>query len=119
MDGPASIARFGSAQLVVERRDGGARVRVSGDVDLSNADLIGGAIRDMDAPGVVLDLRQVGFMDSFGLRLLVALQHDPAIRDLRLVAGRGTYVGRLVELAGLDWIIRVAEADDGEAQPAG
>jgi anti-sigma B factor antagonist len=49
-----------------------ALVRLAGDVDLAAADEIEAEIlqRTTGAPGVVLDLSAVGFLDSAGLRLL-------------------------------------------------
>ena len=53
-------------------------VRVRGEVDMANADLVGDQIRAagrLDGP-ITLDLSQVGFFDSSGLRMLQQLSAE-------------------------------------------
>lgn len=56
-----------------------ARVRLSGEVDLANADQLAEAFEAPDcksADGILLDLRELGFMDSSGLRVVLMAAQD-------------------------------------------
>jgi anti-anti-sigma factor len=76
---------------VVPDRDEVAVV-LEGDLDLASADTLEREVKELRAAGferVVVDLRQVGFIDSSGLRVLLGLRSD-ASRDghtLALVPG--------------------------------
>jgi anti-anti-sigma factor len=106
--------------------DGVAVVVPEGDIDLKTA----GAVRTeleaarAEAQRVVLDLRQVAFMDSSGIRLLVEAQHA-ADRDsfsFAVIPGPRA-VQRLFELAGLEGRLTLlddpAQAPGGERPDAG
>lgn len=92
--------------LVVESRPDGRRtvVSVSGEIDLATVDRVERVAADAlaSAESVALDLREVTFIDSTGLRLLLELD------DLAMAGGRaltllpGATVTRLLELTGLD-----------------
>ena len=95
---------------VLEREGGTAAMpgepavwRLRGDIDMASA----GAVRaDLlralpeDRPHVVLDLTEVGFMDSAGLHVLFAVQREVNRRDgaLAIVAGDAPQVRRLLEV---------------------
>src|SRR3954471_23404057 len=70
----------GSAQVVVVR----------GDVDLATADVLRGELRSAAAEGgtVVLDLREVSFMDTQGLAVVIEAQQDAAQDGRRFVLTR-------------------------------
>lgn len=103
--------------------DGVTEVRVEGDVDMAVEDQLHDALSECIAArsalgGVVtIDLSDVGFMDSAGLRSLMRLhvEHGDAIAISR-VSGP---VARLFEVAGVaDWLLpanhgRAAGALDG------
>jgi anti-anti-sigma factor len=88
-------------------RDGRAVVLVRGELDLATApDLEGAVTAGLDAgKDVVVDLRELDFMDSSGLRVLVAA-HARARRD----GGRfaivrplpGGAVARILSVAGIE-----------------
>lgn len=85
---------------------GGVRVEVSGEIDLSVIEDLEGRLAPAleRAPDpLVLDLRRVEFLDSSGLRLLIALNEQTAAdgRRFALVAD-GDPVTRVLELAGID-----------------
>jgi len=90
-------------------RTGEARaVTVRGEVDLATAadleSVVGGALQE--APdGVVLDLAQLTFIDSSGLRVLVALAKDAESRGTALgLRNLPRHAQRVLELTGLgDW----------------
>ena len=94
-------------RIQTDRRsaDGGevAFIRVEGEVDLANAEELAGALRsggDGAGGGIVLDLREVPFMDSTGLKVILIASRDlePA---LAVVCGTGSAVRRLLDLAGV------------------
>jgi anti-anti-sigma factor len=86
------------------RRAGNACVvRARGDIDLSTlakaADALDAAHRD--ATDVFLDLREVDFMDTSGLRLVIEEQRQAAATGYRFAVVRGRHkVQRLFEIAG-------------------
>jgi anti-sigma B factor antagonist len=100
----------------VERRlDGEVAVIVpEGDIDLSTADAVrvelAAAEADDAARRIVVDLRQVSFMDSSGIRLLVEGQLAAERDGFDFAVVRGSRaVQRLLELAGLDGRVRVVD----------
>jgi anti-sigma B factor antagonist len=100
-----TAASSGRLDLSVERRDAAsgqlAIVRARGEVDLGNADELAGALHSdacETSDGIVLDLVEVPFMDSSGLRavLVAASELEP---ELAVVLSPGSPVLRLFELA--------------------
>lgn len=97
----AGPAPFG---VEVQRRDGVAIVLPRGELDLATVETLRTALDGItNAPKLVLDLRQLSFIDSTGVHLLVAL-HQSAQRDglqLTLIAPPAPVL-RAFELCGLD-----------------
>jgi anti-sigma B factor antagonist len=101
--------------------DGDRRwVRPTGELDLDTAPLLDQELRDARAGGadrLVLDMRELTFMDSTGLRLVI--RWDTAARDdgfeFAIVPGIEV-VQRVFRLTGMDGHLRVAEppADAGD-----
>ena len=88
-----------------QRLDGALHVMPRGEIDLATAPLLQEAVeRDHDSrDDVILDLREVAFMDTSGLRYVLAL-NDAAERQgfgLRLVKGPSA-VQRVFEVSGLE-----------------
>jgi anti-anti-sigma factor len=86
--------------------DGRVLVRLAGELDLSTAPLVEERLREALSRGgrqLVVDLRDLDFMDSTGLTLLVrwARGAERDGYDLALVRGEPR-VHRLFELTGLD-----------------
>jgi stage II sporulation protein AA (anti-sigma F factor antagonist) len=104
-------------QVSAERRDaaGGqvAIVRAEGEVDLANAEELSGALRAATEHqgGVVLDLREVPFMDSTGLKVILIASRDLQA-PLVVIAGAGSAVGRLLDLAGVADRVPRFESED-------
>jgi len=99
--------------VAVEPQREYVRVTPYGELDLVTVEELGTEIDQLRSDGIaaiVLDLRQLSFMDSTGLRLLLSL--DAAARsdgfDFSIVDGEGP-VRRLLELTRLDG--RFARAD--------
>lgn len=87
-------------------------VRLRGEIDLSNAEALGaaaeGAVSNR-ARGLVLDLSEVTFLDSTGLRLVFQLARRLRDRQqaLRLVVPEGARIARLLTLAGVASVAEV------------
>lgn len=97
---------------------GGTRlVRVSGEIDLSNARTLLGAIGDA-VPGtagvVAVDLGGVTYLDSSGIAMLFRLAERLVDRrqELRLVVPADAPVRRVLELTNLPALIHVQDALD-------
>lgn len=83
------------------REAGGVTVTLSGELDLSTLDQLEDALEGIDGKPelVVLDLRQLGFLDSSGLRLMLGLHAQLEEAGGRLVLVRGPRrVHRVLEL---------------------
>jgi anti-anti-sigma factor len=86
--------------------DGVATVKFAGELDLSTVDEAEHTLRDALAAGsrrIVIDLRDLDFMDSTGITLLV--RWDLGARNdgysLAMIPG-GEHIQRLLSLTGLD-----------------
>jgi anti-sigma B factor antagonist len=96
-------------------------VRVAGEIDLGTASQLSdyalAAIQD-EGPAVVLDLSQVSFMDSTGLKVLIAVQRRAELAggNLRLAAVPRP-VMRVLTITGLDRTFAIY--DTVEAATAG
>jgi len=92
--------------------DGGEVVVVlTGELDLASCDVLEREVRKLRMAGshdVVVDLRQVEFMDSTGLRLLISLRNTAKREGHRLIIVPGSrQVQRIFELTAtrglFDW----------------
>jgi stage II sporulation protein AA (anti-sigma F factor antagonist) len=95
-----------SSYLSLEvRRDGDAAVITArGDIDLSTLAKASAALDECRAGvrSLILDLREVRFMDTSGLRLVIEEQQRAAKTGCRFAVVRGSpRVQRLFEIAGL------------------
>jgi anti-sigma B factor antagonist len=102
--------------LHVERRDSAAILRVSGELDITGADVLEARIGELagDSPDVVvIDLRKVSFMDSTGLRSLLrarALGTEEGW-SLKLIRGPEP-VHRVLELTRMDDVFDFVDASE-------
>jgi anti-anti-sigma factor len=112
------VAASGNFDVATQRRDDVLVVAPRGEIDLATVGLVREAVeRDLQSgENLVLDLREVGFMDTSGLRYVLELV-DRASRDgfsVQLVKGPGA-VQRVFEVSGLE--PRLPFVDDPEASP--
>jgi anti-anti-sigma factor len=89
-----------------ETSEGGVhRLTPVGELDLATAPLLESAfdavIRDDDAEMIVLDLRELGFMDSTGIHLLIRMHRACAGGDRLRVINGSRAVERLLDLTGV------------------
>ena len=113
--GPQSASAPGDlARVDMQDHDGVPIAVISGEIDISNVDDITRRLITLPnyAPGLVVDLRLVAYMDSTGISLL----HDLAGRlrersqQLIVVCPPGSPPRRVLELTGL--ITRTTVVDD-------
>jgi anti-anti-sigma factor len=100
--------------VAVERGEGRATVRLAGELDLASADEAEGAFRRaqaLDEPLVVVDLRELEFIDSTGLHLLIGCHERCTAAGQRLVVVQAPgQVRRVIELTELGRRLEMAEA---------
>lgn len=108
----------------VEAADvGGLRlVRVSGEIDLSNAGQVMDAIAAVapnDAPSVILDLTATTYVDSAGIGMLFRLAERLGYRRqaLHLVVPEEAPIRAVLELTNVDRVIHIQEAVDNTPEP--
>jgi anti-anti-sigma factor len=100
-----------SLQVVVDRRGGVTVARVQGEIDLANAgDLeqrLGGCL---GGDGLVVDLLEVGYLDSSALACLhrVSLSASDRGVPLRVVTGDDGLANRLLAITGLDRVLETS-----------
>ncbi|MTJ83929.1 MAG: STAS domain-containing protein [Telmatospirillum sp.] len=110
-----------SGRITSRKLDGGAVVRLSGEIDLQNSPDLRRELLDRVADGdpVVVDLAQVSYIDSSGIACLVEAYQMARRHGLRFaLAAVSPAALRVLRLARLDevFIIRdqVADALKGE-----
>lgn len=93
-------------------REGGSvvQLKVAGEVDLSTCDQLASAVADaVTTPGfekVVVDLGQVGFLDSSGLRVLVdGLKFARANGGTLVTANVSPLVRKTMDITGLTEVL--------------
>jgi anti-sigma B factor antagonist len=101
-------------EVETERRDGGLRVALSGDLDVASAGSVEQRLVELEGPDapsdLVLDLRGLSFIDSTGLSLLINADSRArkAGRRVTIVSGRGA-PRRLLATTGLIGRLDVVE----------
>ena len=79
---------------------------IAGEIDISNVDEIRSMLdqRAADAPGLIIDLSETGFLDSAGVALLLAIASRSRVtrREFHVVIPADASIRRIVELSGLD-----------------
>jgi len=87
-----------------------------GELDLANAPLLQSEIENSEivaAPMVVLDLQELEFIDSSGLRVLLAAHDRSRQRGQGFAVTRGSeQVQRLLSITGVDEHLRVIASPD-------
>lgn len=104
MDGSLAAA---SELEVTSRRDGAFTVvALAGELDMSTTSVLEEALKDLDRPGaIVLDLADLTFVDSHGLRAIFGYA---ATRELTLVRPH-PHVARVLALTRSDRVLRIED----------
>jgi anti-sigma B factor antagonist len=97
----------------VETAHGQLHVIPHGEIDLASVGMLESKLRELRDTGfdhLVLDLREVTFMDSTGLRLILAWDADAREEGVDFALIRGTpVVQRLFDVTGLAGRLRFVE----------
>lgn len=106
----------------IEHWNGLVRVRVAGEVDIATESLFQRAMAVAEAhakAGIIVDLRDVAFMDSTGIAALLAARKraDEAGRGF-VVRGVGKQVQRVFVVSGLHWLFEASNRSVEQADPA-
>ena len=93
--------------ISADQRDGSVRLTLHGELDLATAPELEQLVNERIDAGdeVVVDLRPLEFMDSSGIRVLVAAHARAGRVGTTLVIVRpptGSAVAKIVEVSGLD-----------------
>jgi anti-anti-sigma factor len=105
------------ARVETEQRDATCLVRVHGEIDMSNARELLGAIETAmpnSAEELVVDLTGVSYVDSAGVALLLRLAHRLQGRrqEMSLMAPHGSPVREVLELAAVPKLVPLVERLD-------
>jgi anti-anti-sigma factor len=100
-------------EVEIERGEGSAVVRVSGEFDLAATHAVEEAllsVEDGQCRVIVLDLREVSFLDSTGLRTITSADHRArdAGHELRIVRGP-EQIQKLLYVTGMDKILPLVD----------
>jgi anti-sigma B factor antagonist len=100
--------------IAASDRNGRAHLTLRGELDLATAPELEELVnaRLDDGQEVVVDLRGLEFMDSSGVRVLVAAHARAARNDARLFVVRpatGTAVAKIVDVSGLDGELNIVD----------
>ena len=93
-------------------RFGTARVRLTGELDLATAPQLEQTLRKARVEGrrVVLDLRELAFMDCAGMGVIVAAAERARREDARLIVVRGpSHVDRVFTLTGTSAVVEFSD----------
>ena len=105
-------------RIEVSEGSGAARIALSGEFDIACADRAGRALRELLGRGpqtVVVDLRELGFMDSTGIKFLVDARDAARESGVELaLLSRGGAVGRVLAVSG---VMALFEADARRSCP--
>jgi anti-sigma B factor antagonist len=99
----------------VVSRDGAVVVRLAGELDVYHAQVVREALADAARPEpnrIVVDLAEVGFIDSTMLGVLVEARGRLTNRRAFMLAAPGLEVRRALEVSGLDRHFELHETVD-------
>ena len=112
------MSQTGQLEILVDELevDGGkvARVRLIGEVDLANADELSEAFASpecADSSGILLDLRELEFMDSSGLRAVLIVAQERQDR-FATVLSESSSVATLFEMVDVAERLSVVQNED-------
>ena len=83
-------------EVASDRTDGTVLLRLIGELDLVSEPVLANALAEADGAPLRIDLSELAFMDSTGLRALLGLQREHA--DVKLRGPLQPAVQRLLEL---------------------
>jgi anti-sigma B factor antagonist len=103
-------------EVTAEQHPGQTRIVLIGELDIASADGLEKRLADVeaDSPAIlVLDLRRVEFIDSTGLRALIAADQRARSQGRRLAVVSGpNAVARLLTVTQLDQRLEIVDDPD-------
>jgi len=111
---PAPVVR-----VVIEAAAKPAVVRVEGEIDIATAERVQDAIlteaRSVDETGLVVDLSEVAFLDSAGIRLLFTVHRamTETGRPMAIVVPEGARIGSVLSIVDLPSVVWTSGTVDG------
>lgn len=100
----------GQHELEFEERGPVLLATLAGEVDTANVSVVRSELLRRGADQVlVLDLRDVDYLDSAGIAMLESLRRAT---ELRLVLDRGSIVERAITIVGFDQVLAVYPSPD-------
>lgn len=111
-----------TATVRVEEHGGVPVVHMQGEIDIVNASSVGSQLFEAapnNAPGMVVDLSDVTYLDSRGLHLLFELSERLRVRDQRLhvVVPPGALIRRVLLLTHMDSVVPLFPTVQDAVQP--
>jgi RND superfamily putative drug exporter len=119
----SAAAHVGAGELTmrVERRDHEVSVVLDGELDLVTASRFREQLTDLedDAPTLIVDLRELRFLDSSGIGELVAAQQRARRGQRRLVVVRGgdSAIAEVLRMTAVDPSLETADDPHAAAPP--
>jgi anti-anti-sigma factor len=110
--------RAGGFDITVEHDHEVARLRLSGELDVAGTGRLDDALQEAreHAEHVEVDLRDLAFIDSSGLRALMTLHNAAADGDFSYALVQGPpEIHRTFVLTGLDRVFRFTAAPAGQS----
>jgi anti-anti-sigma factor len=100
-------------ELLTEKDGTTVRLALQGELDVASAGRVEAELAriEQDAPEtLVLDLRELAFMDSTGLRVIIAADDRAREQERRLLVVRGSdTVQRIIEMTRLDGRLEIVD----------
>jgi len=98
-------------EITIDRGDDGVTLVVRGEIDLESSAALADALATMVSPHhVSLDLTDVAYMDSTGLRTILVAKEDIERGGGTLgISAASNIVARLVEITGVDGLLTASD----------
>lgn len=105
MSPQANEVRAGMLTLAVEREGDTRCIRLRGELDLANAKALEAELGTAFADGqceILVDMRELTFIDSTGIAIVVAALGHNGGKRLRFLPSRAPAVSRVLHLTGVE-----------------
>ena len=113
MDAHETVLKQGSLSVRIERQADLTTIYACGELDLASLSILDQALREAektDVTRIILDLRELEFIDSTGLGILVAAaRRSDADSDRLRVSHVSGAVARLMRLTGVDRVMNLVD----------
>ena len=91
------------SEFTIARLDGGNGLKVAGELDVATASQLAEALREASSAGqVVLDLSELTFLDSCGIRAILELARTQNGNGPVIILNPSHAVSRVFDIIGID-----------------